>query len=114
MEHALPIVDTDTHVIDPPDIWVDRMSHAKWGDEIPHVSWSDAMQREVWFVGDEALFPAWASAMRGGVPGMDAGPESQSEVHPSCYDAKARVEGMDAMGIAVHDTATGTKWEVQK
>ena len=98
---ALPIVDTDTHVIDPPDIWVDRMSRAKWGDEIPHVEWSDEMQREVWFVGGEALFPAWASAMRGGVPGMDAGPASQSEVHPSCYDAKARVEGMDAMGITV-------------
>jgi len=101
MTTALPIVDTDTHIIDPPDIWVDRMSRATWGDEIPHVAWSDQHGREMWFVGGEPLFAAWASAMRGGVPGMDAGPGRQEEVHPSCYDATARVEGMDANGIAV-------------
>jgi predicted TIM-barrel fold metal-dependent hydrolase len=95
------IIDTDTHVIDPPDIWVDRMSSDRWGDEIPHVAFSADMNREMWFVGDEAMGPAWSSAMRGGVPGMHAGPERLTDVHPSCYDAAARVEGMDANGIAI-------------
>jgi predicted TIM-barrel fold metal-dependent hydrolase len=95
------IIDTDTHVIDPPDIWVDRMSRQKWGDEIPHVSWSDDAGREMWFVGDEPMTPAWSSAMRGGVPGLHEGPERLSDVHPSCYDAAARVQGMDASGIAM-------------
>jgi predicted TIM-barrel fold metal-dependent hydrolase len=101
MNGALRIIDTDTHIIDPPDIWVDRMSRAKWGDDIPHVAWSDEMDREMWFIGDEPLYPAWSSAMRGGVPGLNAGPASQADVHPSCYDAGARLKGMDANGIAV-------------
>jgi predicted TIM-barrel fold metal-dependent hydrolase len=101
MTGALRIIDTDTHIIDPPDIWVDRMSRAKWGDEIPHVAWSDEMDREMWFIGGEPLYAAWSSAMRGGVPGLNAGPASQVDVHPSCYDAGARLKGMDANGIAV-------------
>jgi uncharacterized protein len=101
MTTPLQIIDTDTHVIDPPDIWVDRMSRAKWGEAIPHVQWCDEMGREMWVVGGEPLYAAWSSAMRGGVPGMHAGPERLSDVHPSCYDAAARVKGMDASGIAV-------------
>jgi predicted TIM-barrel fold metal-dependent hydrolase len=31
------VVDADGHVIEPTDLWVERMDRAKWGDDIPHL-----------------------------------------------------------------------------
>jgi predicted TIM-barrel fold metal-dependent hydrolase len=31
------VVDADGHVIEPPDLWVTRMSRERWGDAIPHL-----------------------------------------------------------------------------
>jgi uncharacterized protein len=31
------VVDADGHIIEPPDLWVERMDRAKWGDDIPHL-----------------------------------------------------------------------------
>ena len=33
----IPIIDADTHVVEPPDLWTSRMS-SKWGDLVPHVA----------------------------------------------------------------------------
>ena len=33
----IPIIDTDTHVVEPPDLWTSRVS-SKWGDLVPHVA----------------------------------------------------------------------------
>ncbi len=30
------VIDVDTHIIEPPDLWTSRMS-SKWGDRVPHV-----------------------------------------------------------------------------
>ena len=34
---GIPIIDTDTHVVEPPDLWTSRLS-SKWGDLVPHVA----------------------------------------------------------------------------
>ncbi len=31
------VVDADGHIIEPPDLWVERMDRDKWGDDIPHL-----------------------------------------------------------------------------
>ena len=31
------VVDADGHIIEPSDLWVERMDRAKWGDDIPHL-----------------------------------------------------------------------------
>ena len=31
-----PVIDVDTHVSEPPDVWTSRVS-GKWGDRVPHV-----------------------------------------------------------------------------
>ena len=38
---TIPIIDTDTHVVEPPDLWTSRVA-SKWGDLVPHVEWDDA------------------------------------------------------------------------
>ena len=47
-----PIIDADTHVIKPPDLWTSRVSVKKWGDLVPHVRWDEDTQEELWYFGD--------------------------------------------------------------
>ena len=53
MINEIPIIDTDTHVVEPPDLWTSRVS-SKWGDLVPHVEWDDDKQEEAWFTGTHA------------------------------------------------------------
>ncbi len=32
------VVDTDTHIIEPYDLWTARMSVRKWGEKVPHLN----------------------------------------------------------------------------
>ena len=34
----IAIIDVDTHVIEPPDLWTSRLG-SKWGDTLPHIAW---------------------------------------------------------------------------
>ena len=40
------VIDTDTHVIEPYDLWTSRLSVAKWGDKVPHVRVGRAPQED--------------------------------------------------------------------
>jgi len=93
------IFDTDTHVIDPPDVFTARMSRQKWGNRIPEVRWSDELDSEAWFVADVPTGRAWDAAVRGLAPGFGQGPRRLEDVHPSCYDVNERLRGMDGLGI---------------
>jgi hypothetical protein len=103
---ATPIIDTDTHINEPKDLWTSRLSRQKWGDLIPEVRWIDERQGEFWCVKGEPLFTVGTCIM---VPGADGAPvrspsfpayaQTYDAMHPSAYDAKARLEVMDAYGI---------------
>ena len=43
----IKVIDTDTHVIEPPDLWTSRISVKKWGDLVPHVRYDDVDRRGV-------------------------------------------------------------------
>ncbi|MGD9996411.1 MAG: amidohydrolase family protein [Ilumatobacteraceae bacterium] len=95
------IIDTDTHVIEPPDLWTERISKSKWGDLVPHVIWNDKAQSDMWTIGDTPVMRAWAHAMAGWPEPFPHGPKTQSEVDPACYDAEERLKGMSSVGIDV-------------
>jgi hypothetical protein len=44
----IKIIDTDTHIIEPYDLWTSRVSRQRWGNMVPHVDWSEAEQQDVW------------------------------------------------------------------
>jgi predicted TIM-barrel fold metal-dependent hydrolase len=93
------IIDTDMHVTEPADVFTDRISVQRWGDLVPHVKWDSERRMECWYVGDRFIVAALASAAFGwdGVfPNM---PPTYADAHPACYDAKARVDAMDAGNI---------------
>ena len=59
------IVDTDSHVIEPYDLWTSRLPVAKWGDQVPHVKWDDNLKEDAWFFGSERISAAASAAQAG-------------------------------------------------
>ena len=108
-----PIIDADSHVTEPPDVWTSRVSR-KWGDLVPHVRWADApppdsasglelmmnQQRELsWFIGDTKIAGATVSAWAGWSGPFPTHPLSYEEAIPASYDAAARLRYLDEAGI---------------
>jgi predicted TIM-barrel fold metal-dependent hydrolase len=105
---AIPsIIDADSHVTEARDTWTARMSSAKWGDLVPQVRMDDETGKEAWFVGPNRMglvgWSGWQAVdpETGGRRTIDRNnPVTyQEELHPSCYDARERLNVMDEMGV---------------
>ena len=92
------IIDTDSHLVEPPDLWTSRMS-SKWGDLVPHVKWDDNFKEEAWFVGDQRLAPVASAAQAGWPEFAPAHPPRWEDADPHTWDAKLRLERMDEYGV---------------
>jgi predicted TIM-barrel fold metal-dependent hydrolase len=94
----IPIIDADTHVVEPPDLWTSRVS-SKWGDQVPHVRWDEAAEEEAWFSSDERLGAAGAAAMAGWSEYPPFHPRRFADADPVAWDASKRLARMDEYGI---------------
>ena len=95
-------VDADGHVMEPANVWSERMDRNRWGDWIPRYVAEDDDGRESWYVG--GVRRVAGSAIFGCSAGYD--PEEllgrnwkYTEGHPGAWDPVARIEVMDAEGI---------------
>jgi uncharacterized protein len=95
----IPIIDSDTHVIEPADLWTSRLSTDKWGTLVPHVRWDDATAEEVWYFGDKKIYAAGLAAGARWHEYPPDHPRRLSDADPRCYDAKRRLEHMDEYGV---------------
>jgi predicted TIM-barrel fold metal-dependent hydrolase len=92
------IIDTDSHLVEPPDLWTSRMSK-KWGDLVPQVRWDEDFQEEAWFVGNQRLAPVASAAQAGWHEFAPAHPPRWEDADPHTWDAKLRLERMDEYGV---------------
>src|SRR4051812_3148008 len=92
------IIDTDTHVVEPPDLWTSRLS-SKWGELVPHVRWDDAVGEEAWFTGNQRLGAVGGPAMAGWHEHPPFHPRRWAETDPTAWDAGKRLALMDEYGI---------------
>lgn len=93
-----PILDADAHVNEPPQLWQERVP-AKWRERAPKVLHTDA--GDVWSFDDgKRLRPLGLTAAAGGSY-LDFRPDGlrYDEIRPGSFDAKARLQDMDADGI---------------
>ena len=99
--HDLKIVDTDTHVVEPADLWTSRVSVKKWGDLVPHVKWDSEKGQEAWYFGSGRIEgrSAWSSAMAGWREYPPDCPKSFSDVAREMWAPDARLKVMDDYGI---------------
>ena len=94
----IPIIDTDTHVVEPPDLWTSRLS-SKWGDLVPHVRWDDGAQEEAWFIGDNRLGAVGGAAMAGWHEYPPFHPRRWEDTDPATWDPVQRVKVMDEYNV---------------
>ena len=90
------IIDVDTHVTETPDLWTSRVP-ARMRDAVPRVD-TDVQGRQWWVLKDKRIASPGLSATAG-VGDMKSWPKTYAEMHPGAYDAKARLQYMDHMGI---------------
>ncbi|MGY1739435.1 MULTISPECIES: amidohydrolase family protein [unclassified Blastococcus] len=94
----IPIIDTDTHVVEPPDLWTSRVP-ARLKDQVPSVRWMADRQEEVWVLGDSVLSGVGAAAMAGWHEHPPFHPRTWAEADPATWDAGRRAAMMDGYGI---------------
>ena len=91
------IIDADTHLTEPPDVWTSRVAK-KYLDHVPKVVRS-AEGKDVWVLDGEPFYTIGATAMAGWPEPFPNGPPTLEECHPASYDADARLRYMDEVGI---------------
>src|SRR5665213_2270102 len=92
------IIDTDSHVIEPSDLWTSRLPKS-WGDDVMHVRWSDTLDAEAWFIGETEISPAWVMCTYKAERDFPVSARTKAEVHPANYEVAERVKLMDRSGV---------------
>ena len=90
------VVDVDTHLTEPPDLWTSRVS-SKWGEAVPHVR--NVRGNDIWVAAGNFLNTPGNTAIAGWDGYVPDGPRTYDEIPPSAYDANARLAHMDVEGI---------------
>jgi predicted TIM-barrel fold metal-dependent hydrolase len=94
----IEVIDTDTHLVEPPDLWTSRMS-SSWGDLVPHVLWDDDHEEEAWFIGGQRVTSVGAAAQAGWPEFPPDHPRRWTDADPATWEPTARLARMDEYGI---------------
>jgi predicted TIM-barrel fold metal-dependent hydrolase len=94
----LPVIDTDTHLTEPPDLWTARLP-ARYVDQAPQVLVHPESGALRWNLGGRWLASEAAFSRVSGPQDEQTFPNTWDEVDPACWDARSRVEWMDSQGI---------------
>ena len=95
---AVPVIDADTHVCEPPDLWTSRLG-PRHRDRAPLVDHDPAIGELRWRVGGKWLSPVAYYAMAGWTAPVPSHPASLEEADPGAWQPEARLARMDADGI---------------
>lgn len=95
---TVPIVDSDTHVTEPLDLWLSRLP-SKWREIAPQVRFDEATSTNRWRVGDQWLAPVGNFSLAGYDKFGPQSPPTFEEIDPACWDPVLRLKRMDEYGI---------------
>src|ERR1700676_291683 len=91
------LIDADSHITEPGDLWTSRVP-ARFRDDVPNVV-RDADGRDVWLLGGVMICTIGATSAAG-FPGFPANrPRTYEDLPPGSYDAAARLRYLDEAGI---------------
>ena len=95
-----PIISTDDHVIENPQVWTRRMSHSRWGDRIPHIE-RQPDGADCWLI-DGNRIPLLGSGSAAALMPERAGePRRWEDIPPDAWAPAQRLVAMDRDGIEV-------------
>jgi uncharacterized protein len=78
-ETPFRVIDSDSHLTEPPDLWTSRLP-SKWAEDAPRVQWSSAKGEEAWRIGNR-----WCASVGGN--SMAGWPEAMPS-RPRTFDSK--------------------------
>jgi uncharacterized protein len=93
----IPIIDVDSHVSEPVDLWSSRLP-AKWKELGPRVVADDSGQQS-WMIGDKMLPAVGMFAVAGWPERPPAYPNTLEEADPASWQAAARLQRLDEYGV---------------
>jgi predicted TIM-barrel fold metal-dependent hydrolase len=96
-EAAIKVIDADTHLTEPPDLWSARLP-GRYSDRGPRVEVERSSGLPRWTLGGRWLAPVGRHSAAGWKEHYST-PPTFEEVLPACYDPKARLQWMDEQGI---------------
>src|SRR5215475_1766026 len=99
MTSSHSFVSVDDHVQEPPELWTKRLSRVKWSDRVPHIE-KNSTGGDRWVVDGHDLRLDGVADCGAIMRDRTKNPQRWSEVPPSVYDPKERLEVMDAAGVA--------------
>lgn len=87
----------DDHILEPPNIWVDRVPQ-KYRELAPHVIRED--DREIWVINGQRATSTGLFAVAGKKPEeWNSDPKNYSEMTPGCHDPVARAQEFLSNGV---------------
>jgi predicted TIM-barrel fold metal-dependent hydrolase len=93
------VIDVDTHITEPPDVWTARLP-SKFQDRAPRIVTDPNMGWDIWKIGDgSSPITVGHTAVAGWPEPFPAAPKTFAEVPRAAWDAKARLGYMDEVGI---------------
>jgi predicted TIM-barrel fold metal-dependent hydrolase len=90
------IIDADSHVTEPADVWTSRVP-SRYREDVPRVVRRGTA--DTWVLGEESLTPVGVTAPAGWPTFPPNYPQTYADCHPGAYDAKARLDYMDGAAI---------------
>jgi predicted TIM-barrel fold metal-dependent hydrolase len=95
----IQIIDVDSHVTEPPDLWTSRLSWKRWGDLIPHVRANPDDGEMCWYVGDVRLMGVASSALAGYKDFWPSRPKRIEDADPGAWQSGERLVRLSEYGI---------------
>lgn len=96
---SIKVIDSDTHVTEPPDLWTSRVSAKKFGDAVPQIVVDPDTGYERWKVGDALLTSSAFFAYAGWKEFPPQFAQRLADVDEGSFDPHVRLERMDEYGI---------------
>jgi predicted TIM-barrel fold metal-dependent hydrolase len=93
------VIDSDTHITEPPDTWTSRLP-AKYRERAPRIVNDPRFGWDVWQIGSQrAAITVGHTAVAGWPEPFPAAPRRFEEVPKAAHDARARLAYMDSIGV---------------
>ncbi len=93
-----PVIDADAHISEPPGLFRDRVP-SRMRDRVPYIGRGED-GHDVWILNGEPFHHVGISAHGAGwKEPLPSTPATFEDMNPAAYDAKARLEYMDSVGI---------------
>jgi predicted TIM-barrel fold metal-dependent hydrolase len=94
----VPVVDADSHLTEPPDLWTQRLP-SKWASVAPRVVADEATGIDRWVIGEMPCAGVGTQSQTGWSEMPPSFPPTWEQINPACYDLGERLAWMDTHGV---------------